>query len=334
MSESGSPSDEGSPSSSSRFELAMLESLGPLLEACTKETLDDFRNCQTLANIGSSSFMLVGKRVVFDAIPIFRSEFTADLLEKNLLDSERQVEALRQSCSIPRSVGMCLVHHEEWPSEPPKGHVMFYTQILLTLGVNFCDTLIGLYIIWMECGLGEPSFNQWRYCYKMRPVKACPGYAKCACRSERERIVFGKKKAYCTWKNRWCFLYNDWEHVRGVIPERRVLTHFQTVVTRGNIKLSRRELANVEKVLRVPKEDRHLSELWPFKKGGTSTQKGKAPMLVPVDDILFHKGSRKYRVRLAPRPKSQEEVLKITASKRAEVEAIGCVAAIVTGEER
>ncbi|KAB2597148.1 hypothetical protein D8674_000068 [Pyrus ussuriensis x Pyrus communis] len=122
MSESGSPSDEGSPSSSFRFELAMLESSGPLLESCTKETLDDLRNCQTLANIGSSSFMSMGEGV------------------------------------------MC-------------------------------------------------------------PVKACPGYAECACRSERERIVF---------------------------------------VTRGNIKLSGWELADVEKVLRVPKEDRHLGKLQPL----------------------------------------------------------------------
>ncbi|KAB2595285.1 hypothetical protein D8674_030735 [Pyrus ussuriensis x Pyrus communis] len=219
MSESGSPSDEGSPSSNSKFELAMLESSGPLLESCTKETMDDFRNCQTLANIGSSSFMSVG----------------------------------------------------------------------------------------------EPSFHQWRYCYKICPMKACPGYVECACRSERERIVF---------------------------------------VTRGNIKLSGRELADVEKVLRVPKEDRHLGKLRPLfrncilyfdfscsvekvnKKGGTSIKKGKTPMLVPVDDILFHKGAHKHRVRPAPRPKSQEEVLKITASKRAEAEAIECAAAIVAGEER
>ncbi|KAB2628783.1 hypothetical protein D8674_033578 [Pyrus ussuriensis x Pyrus communis] len=241
--------------------------------------------------------MSVGEGVVFDAIPIFRSEFTADLLEKNF---------------ILRSVGMRLVHHEELPSEPPKGHVMFYTQILLTLGVKlplhpwlqqmlsfigyalgqlnpgFWDTLIRFYIIWMECGL------------------ACPGYAKCACRSERERIVF---------------------------------------VTRGNIKLSGRELADVEKVLRVPKEDRHLGKLRPLfrkygfqplvsEKGGTNTKKGKAHMLVPVDDILFHKGAHKHRVRPAPRPKSQEEVLKITASKRAEDEVIGYAAAIVAGEER
>ena len=70
------------------------------------------------------------------------------------------------------------------------------------------------------------------------------------------------------------------------------------------------------------------------KKGGTSTNKGKTPILVLVDDILFHKGARKHRVRPAPRPKSQEEVLKITASKKVEVEAIGCAAAIVAGEER
>ncbi|KAB2631577.1 GRIP domain-containing protein RUD3-like [Pyrus ussuriensis x Pyrus communis] len=304
MSESGSPSDEGSPSSSSRFELAMLESSGPLLESCTKETLDDFRNCQTLANIGSSSFMSVGEGVVFDAIPIFRSEFTTDLLEKNLLDSERQLEALRQLCSIPRSVGMQL------PSEPSKCHVMFYTQILLTLRVKlplhpwlqrmlsfigyapgqlnpgFWDTLIRFYIIWMECGLGEPLFHQWCYCYKMRPMKACPGYAEC-------------------------------------------------------------ELADVKKVLRVPKEDRHLGKLRPLfrncilyfdfsclvekvsKKGGISTKKGKTPMLVPVDDILFHMGAHKHRVRPAPRPKLQEKVLKITTSKRAEAEAIRCAAAIL-----
>ncbi|KAB2635073.1 hypothetical protein D8674_025607 [Pyrus ussuriensis x Pyrus communis] len=315
MSESGSPSDEDSPSSSSRFELAMLESSGPLLESCTKETLDDFRNCQTLANIGSSSFMSVGEGVVFDAIPIFRSEFTANLLEKNLLDSERQLKALRQSCSIPRSVGMRLVHHEELPFKPSKDHVMFYTQILLTLGVKlplhpwlqrmlsfieyvprqlnpgFWDTLIGFYIIWMECGLGEPSFHQWRYRYKMRPVKTYPGYVECAC----------------------------------------------------NIKLSGRELADVEKVLRVSKEDRHLGKLRPlFRKYSFQPlvsecqrrAKRKAPMLVPIDDILFHKGARKHRVRPAPRPKSQEVDLKITTSKRAEVEAIGCAAAIVAREER
>ncbi|TQD83707.1 hypothetical protein C1H46_030737 [Malus baccata] len=212
----------------------------------------DPHNCQPVAEMGSSSIR-VGEGVVCDAIPIFRSEFTADHLENNLLDSEKQLEALRQSCSIPRSVGIRLVRCEELPSEPPKGHVMFYTQTLVTMGVNlplhpwlqrmlafigyapgqlnpgFWDTLIGFYIIWMECGLGEPSFHQWRYCYKMRPVKACTGYAECACRSERERVVFNKRKSYCTWKKRWCFLYNDWEHAKGVTPERRVPTHFQTV---------------------------------------------------------------------------------------------------------
>ncbi|KAM2391238.1 hypothetical protein ACFX1X_034868 [Malus domestica] len=89
MSELGSPSDEGSPSSSSRFETAMSESSRPLLEFCTKEMLDDFHNCQTLANVDSSSFMLVGEGVVFYAIPIFRSKFTADHLENNLLDSKK-----------------------------------------------------------------------------------------------------------------------------------------------------------------------------------------------------------------------------------------------------
>ncbi|KAM2081094.1 hypothetical protein ACFX1T_034777 [Malus domestica] len=217
MSESGSLIDEGSPSSSSRFEPPMSGSSWPLLESCMKETLDDPHNCQTLANIGSSS-MLVGEGVVYDAIPIFRSEFTTDHLENNLLNSEKQLEALRRSCSIPRSVGIRLVRCEKLPFEPPKGHVMFYTQTLVTLGVNlplhpwlqrmlsfigyapgqlnpgFWDTLIGFYIIWMECGLGEPSFHQWRYCYKMRLVKACTGYAECACRRERERVVFDKRK--------------------------------------------------------------------------------------------------------------------------------------------
>ncbi|XP_050125669.1 uncharacterized protein LOC126602877 [Malus sylvestris] len=70
------------------------------------------------------------------------------------------------------------------------------------------------------------------------------------------------------------------------------------------------------------------------KKGETNAKKGKTPILVPVNDILFHKGARKHRVRLTPKPKSQEEVLKIAASKKAEVEAIGCAVAIVVGEER
>ena len=121
--------------------------------------------------------------------------------------------------------------------------------------------------------------------------------------------------------------------------------------------MSGRELADVEKVLRVPKEDRHLGKLRPLfrkygfqplvsecqrrasklypsfcplfllqscilyfdfscsvekvsKKGGTSTKKGKAPMLVPVDDILFHKGVRKHRMRPSLRPKLQDYCLK------------------------
>ncbi|XP_050156040.1 uncharacterized protein LOC126629928 [Malus sylvestris] len=57
-------------------------------------------------------------------------------------------------------------------------------------------------------------------------------------------------------------------------------------------------------------------------------------MLVPVDDILFHMGARKHWVRPTPKPKSQEEVIKIAASKKAEAEAIGCAATIVAREER
>ncbi|KAM2351932.1 hypothetical protein ACFXTH_006681 [Malus domestica] len=171
----------------------------------------------------------------------------------------------------------------------------------------------------------------------MRPVKACTGYAECACRSEKERVVFDKRKAYCTWKKRWCFLYNDWEHAKGVTPERRVPTHFQTIflhaMTRGTIKLSGQELADVEKVLRVPKEDRHLVEKV-GKKVETSTKKMRVPMLVPSEDILFHKEVCKHRGRPIIKTKSQEEVIKVVASKKAEAEAIGCAAAIVAREDR
>ncbi|KAB2603205.1 hypothetical protein D8674_004210 [Pyrus ussuriensis x Pyrus communis] len=99
----------------------------------------------------------------------------------------------------------------------------------------------------------------------MRPMKSCTSYAECACRSERECIVF------------------------------------------------------VEKV---------------SKNEETSIKKRKTPMLVPSKDILFHKESRKHWLRPAIRPKSQEEVLNIAASRKAEAEAIRCVVAIVTGEER
>ncbi|KAM1791545.1 hypothetical protein ACFX12_035501 [Malus domestica] len=57
-------------------------------------------------------------------------------------------------------------------------------------------------------------------------------------------------------------------------------------------------------------------------------------MLVLVDDILFHKGARKHRVRPTSKPKSQEEVFKIAASKKAEAKAIECAAAIIRGDER
>ena len=57
-------------------------------------------------------------------------------------------------------------------------------------------------------------------------------------------------------------------------------------------------------------------------------------MLVPSEDILFHKEARKHRVRPIIKTKSREEVLKLAASKKAEAEAIGCAAAIVVGEDR
>ncbi|RXH95442.1 hypothetical protein DVH24_007942 [Malus domestica] len=51
-------------------------------------------------------------------------------------------------------------------------------------------------------------------------------------------------------------------------------------------------------------------------------------MLVPSEDILFHKEACKHRVRPSIKPKSQEEVLKIAASRKAETGAIRCAAAI------
>lgn len=57
-------------------------------------------------------------------------------------------------------------------------------------------------------------------------------------------------------------------------------------------------------------------------------------MLVPIDDILFHKGAHKHKVKLVPRPKFQDEVFNIATSKRAEAEAIRCAIAIVAGKER
>ena len=70
------------------------------------------------------------------------------------------------------------------------------------------------------------------------------------------------------------------------------------------------------------------------KGGETSTKKRKTPMLVPSEDILFHKEARKHRVKPVFRPKSQEEVLKIAASKKTKAEAIGCAVTVVAGDER
>ncbi|CAN6712914.1 unnamed protein product [Malus baccata var. baccata] len=70
------------------------------------------------------------------------------------------------------------------------------------------------------------------------------------------------------------------------------------------------------------------------KKVETSTKKRRVPMLVPSEDILFHKEARKHRVRPIIKTKSREEVLKVAASKKAEAEAIGCAATIVTEEDR
>ncbi|CAN6711741.1 unnamed protein product [Malus baccata var. baccata] len=57
-------------------------------------------------------------------------------------------------------------------------------------------------------------------------------------------------------------------------------------------------------------------------------------MLVPSEGMLFHKEARKHRVRPVIKPKSQDKVLKIAATRKAEVGAIRCAAAIIAGEER
>ncbi|RXH74142.1 hypothetical protein DVH24_026588 [Malus domestica] len=212
----------------------MSESSGSLLESGTRETLDDLPNRQTLAIASSSSMALV--RGCFDAIPIVRSEFTADHLKNNLLDNEKQVEALRQSCNIPRSVG----------------------------------------IRWYMMKNGLLSLP--RSCYVLHPD----------------------------------------------------ITDFR--VTRGTIQLFGQELSDIEKVLRVPKEDRHLSKLRPLfrrygfqplvsesqgrsmekvsKKTGTSTHKRKAPVKTGVETVdnatavVAGEGSR-----LLPHPLTMEHTV-------------------------
>ncbi|KAB2635553.1 GRIP domain-containing protein RUD3-like [Pyrus ussuriensis x Pyrus communis] len=218
MSRSEGYSDKGSPSSGSRFEFVMSESSKSSLKSYEEEVSGgsyDHQMClpsdeeageeyrsrdRALDIVASTSHMSVVEEGVLNVH-----------LDKNLLDSRRQLEALRESYCTPNNVGMCLVHNEEFPTDPPKGH-------------------------------------------------SSKGFIECACSSEKELIVF------------------------------------------------------VEKV---------------SKKGETNTKKGKVTMLVPLDDVLFHKRACKHRVKPIPRPKSEEEVLKISASKKAEAEAIGCVAAIV-----
>ena len=66
---------------------------------------------------------------------------------------------------------------------------------------------------------------------------------------------------------------------------------------------------------------------------GAETSTKKRKMLVPSEDILFHKEARKHRVKQVVRPKSHEEVLKVAASKKTEVGAIGCAVTVVAGGE-
>ncbi|KAB2610827.1 hypothetical protein D8674_018859 [Pyrus ussuriensis x Pyrus communis] len=243
MSGSEGSNDEGSSSSGSRFELprSSLESYEQEMlgnphdhQTCIpsdEEAGDEHKFRDIALDIGAStSYALVVEAGILNAIPIFCSEFTADHLGKNLLDSKCQLEALRKSCYILNIVGIRLVHDGELPTDLPKG---------------------------------EPSFAQWWYYYKMRPAKSSTGYV-------------------------YCIPYFDFP-------------------------------CSVDKV---------------SKEGEASTKKGKKTMVVPVNNILFHKGARKHRVKLVLKPKSQEEVLKIAASKRVEAEAIGCVAATIAGDEK
>ncbi|XP_050145504.1 uncharacterized protein LOC126621144 isoform X2 [Malus sylvestris] len=68
------------------------------------------------------------------------------------------------------------------------------------------------------------------------------------------------------------------------------------------------------------------------KKTGTSTNKRKAPVLVPSEDILPHKKIHKFRGEPSVRPKSQDGVLKGPAFRKTGVEAVENAAAVVAGE--
>ncbi|RXI00125.1 hypothetical protein DVH24_030615 [Malus domestica] len=68
------------------------------------------------------------------------------------------------------------------------------------------------------------------------------------------------------------------------------------------------------------------------KKTGTSTNKRKAPVLVPSEDILPHKKIHKFRGEPSVRPKSHDGVLKGPAFRKTGVEAVENAAAVVAGE--
>ncbi|KAM1520248.1 hypothetical protein ACFX14_023004 [Malus domestica] len=140
MSGSEGSSDEGFSSSGSRFKLSRSslvsyeeEVFGDPHDHQTclpsdEEAGEEHRSRDRALDIdASTSHVSVVEEGVLNAIPIFHSEFTMDHLDKNLLDSRHQLDALRESCCIPNSVGMRLVHNKELPTDPPKGHVMFYT---------------------------------------------------------------------------------------------------------------------------------------------------------------------------------------------------------------
>ncbi|TQD79140.1 hypothetical protein C1H46_035300 [Malus baccata] len=130
MSGSEGSSDGGFSSSDSRFEPSRTP-----LESYEEEMLSDSHDHQAclpsdeeageerrsrdrgLDIVASTSHVSVVEEGVLDAIPIFRPEFMADHFDMNLLDNRHQLETLRESCCIPESGVMRLVHDEELPMQ-------------------------------------------------------------------------------------------------------------------------------------------------------------------------------------------------------------------------
>ncbi|CAL9020830.1 unnamed protein product, partial [Prunus brigantina] len=218
--------------------------------------------------------------------------FDVDHLEPNVM-TVADLAKIRALYNIPDSMKMRIPEPLESLSSP-KGEVVFFTdvfkhglrlplrhsvqKVLAAIGdapgqfnPNFWITLLGTITAFGIAGEGEPSYEQFAHLYSVTRAKSADqgGWVQsnCLLAGQRGHFAVGVPSSQKTWRRHRVLVSGAWESAPGLIVERHIPTHFQTVVSLKRPIATKREIEVIERVQSlIPEEDRFHKALLDFKK--------------------------------------------------------------------